>query len=112
MGVVDYFSQDLFFFENSNAPSRWDTMALFKGVEEDNVVKLRVAKIEPLRAELLDFIHAAKTNTPPRVTRTDGLFAMAIALMLLDSAKKQQVVNFGDEILRRGWPEVLRTGMD
>jgi len=112
MALVDYLSQDLFFYENSNAPSRWDTMALFKGVEEGNVVKLRVAKVEPLRAELTDFVQAARTRTPPKVTGTDGLFAVAIAQILLESARAERALCFKDEVVARGWPEVLRTGLD
>jgi UDP-N-acetylglucosamine 3-dehydrogenase len=112
MAMVDYLSQDLFFHENSDAPSRWDAMALFKGVEEGNVVKLRVAKAEPLRAELMDFVQAARAGTPPRVTGTDGLFAVAIAQMLLESAGTHRSLDVRDEVIRRGWPEVLRTGLD
>jgi UDP-N-acetylglucosamine 3-dehydrogenase len=111
MAVVDYLSQDLFFYENSDAPSRWDTMALFKGVEEGDVVKLRVAKVEPLHAELTDFVQAAQTRTPPKVTGTDGLFAVAIAQILLESARAQQALYFKDEVAARGWPAVLRTGL-
>jgi predicted dehydrogenase len=110
MAVIDYLTQDLLFYENSNAPSRWDTMALFKGVEEGNVVKLRVQKVEPLRAELADFIRAARTATPPLVTGTDGLFAVAIAQILLESARTRQAVDVKDEVMRRNWPEVLLTG--
>jgi predicted dehydrogenase len=112
MAVVDYISQDLFFYENSDAPSRWDAMALFKGVEEGNVVKLRVAKTEPLRAQLVDFVHAAKTGTPPKVTGTDGLFAVAIAQVLLESASTRRALDLKDEVLRRAWPAVLLTGLE
>jgi predicted dehydrogenase len=87
-------------------------MALFKGVEEGNVVKLRLAKVEPLRAELADFVQSARTGTPPKVTGTDGLFAVAIAQILLESARAERALNFKDEVVRRGWPEVLRTGLD
>jgi UDP-N-acetylglucosamine 3-dehydrogenase len=110
MGVVDYIAQDLTFFENSSAPSRWDMMALFKGVEEGNVLKPRVAKAEPLREEILNFVHAARTGTPPRVTGTDGLFAVAIAQMLLESARENRRVDVKDEVIRRQWPSVLLTG--
>jgi UDP-N-acetylglucosamine 3-dehydrogenase len=112
MAMVDYLTQDLFFHENSDAPSRWDAMALFKGVEEGNVVKLRIAKTEPLRAEIADFVQAARTRTPPRVTGTDGLFAVAIAQMLLESGSQHRTLDVRDEVIRRGWPEVLRTGLD
>jgi UDP-N-acetylglucosamine 3-dehydrogenase len=112
MAMIDYLTQDLYFHENSDAPSRWDAMALFKGVEEGNVVKLRVAKAEPLRAEIADFVQSARAGTPPRVTGTDGLFAVAIAQLLLESANTQRNLDVKDEVIRRGWPEVLRTGLE
>ena len=72
----------------------------------------RVAKAEPLRAELADFVQAARTGTPPKVTGTDGLFAVAIAEMLLESSRTLCALNLKDEVTRRGWPQVLRTGLD
>jgi predicted dehydrogenase len=111
MSVVDYLTQDLTFYENSSAPTKWDMMALLKGVDEGNVVKLRVSKAEPLREELRNFIDAARAGTPPLVTGTDGLFAVAYAELLVDSARQGQALNVREEIIRRRWPEVLASGL-
>lgn len=92
MFLVDYIKQDLFFYENSEAPSRWETMALLRGVEEGNMCKLRVSKVEPLEAELRAFLHAITTHTPPIVTGEDGLHALQLAQALLEAGRRGQVV--------------------
>lgn len=107
MCIADYLGQDLLFYENSGAPLKWDTMALFRGIEEGNVLKIRVAKTEPLRGELRAFVDAARCGKPAPVTGTDGLFALALAEMLLTSAREQRSVVVRDEVARRGWPSVL-----
>ena len=92
MFLVDYLNQDLYFYENSIAPSQWDAMALFKGVEEGNVMKIRVAKSEPLRGELRAFVDAVATGAPLVVTGLDGLQALVLAKALLRSAAEGLVV--------------------
>ncbi|MFQ5594183.1 MAG: Gfo/Idh/MocA family protein, partial [Anaerolineae bacterium] len=107
MFLVDYLEQDLYFYENSEAPSRWDTMALFKGVEEGNVLKIRVSKIEPLEAELRAFAGAAVDGSGPIVTGVDGLRALGLARLLIASAEKGQVLDVHEEARRRGWLGML-----
>lgn len=128
MFVVDYVAQDLFFYENRIAPSRWDAMALFRGVEEGNVIKLRVAKVEPLEAELRAFVEAvqsappapagwpdgarAERNAGPEgssqspVSGLEGLRAVALATLLLDAAREGRSLNVAEETNRRGWYEL------
>lgn len=92
MYVVDYLLQDLYYFENSYHPSEWDNIALLKGVNEGNQLKIRVDKVEPLRSELLDFVRAAGEGRPPMVTGQDGLHALALARALLVSGARRQVL--------------------
>lgn len=92
MFLVDYIHQDLYFYENSEAPSRWDTLALFQGVEEGNVLKLRLSKREPLEQELRAFVNAAANRTPPLVTGADGRQALRLARLLLASAAEGRVL--------------------
>lgn len=107
MFLVDYLNQDLYFYENSQAPSRWDTMALFKGVEEGNVLKIRVSKIEPLEAELRAFVSAVASRSRPAVTGADGLRALALARLLIASAGEGRVLRVREEASRRGWAGML-----
>ncbi len=110
MFLVDYLDQDLYFYENSEAPSRWDTMALFKGVEEGNVLKIRVSKIEPLEAELRAFVDAVVNGTGPVVSGLDGLRAIALAHLLIASGEEGRVLCVEEEAHRRGWTAMLGSG--
>lgn len=92
MFVVDYIRQDLTFYENSNAPAKWDAMALFRGIGEGNVIKLRLNKVEPLAAELRSFVDAVSANKPPLVSGLDGLWALKTAHLLLKSAKEAKAI--------------------
>jgi len=107
MFLVDYISQDLFFYENRIAPSQWDAMALFRGVEEGNMLKIRVSKVEPLEAELRAFVEAVSRGTSPLVSGLDGLRAVALARLLLLSAQEQRAIDVSEEAALRGWDEVL-----
>jgi len=107
MFLVDYLNQDLYFYENSQAPSRWDAMALFKGVEEGNVLKIRVSKIEPLEAELRAFVGAVAGGVRPAVTGADGLRALALARLLIASAREGRVLDVQEEAGQRGWAGML-----
>jgi len=92
MFQVDYITQDLFFYENAEAASHWDTLALFRGVEEGNVLKLRVIKAEPLERELRAFVAAVVNHTPPKVSGADGRQALRLASLLLTSAQQNRVL--------------------
>ncbi|MBI4790436.1 MAG: Gfo/Idh/MocA family oxidoreductase [Chloroflexi bacterium] len=92
MFLIDYISQDLYFYENSYRPSEWDTLALFRGIEEGNVTKIRLAKTEPLRAELASFVDAVRTHQSPVVTGADGLQALLLAQTLIQSGAEGRVI--------------------
>jgi UDP-N-acetylglucosamine 3-dehydrogenase len=97
------------FFENRISPSQWDAMALFRGVEEGNMLKIRVTKVEPLEAELRAFADAVSRGRPPLVTDPGGLRAVALARLLLLSAHEKRVIDVPEEATRRGWVEILET---
>ncbi len=107
MFLVDYLKQDLYFYENSEAPSRWDAMALFRGVGEGNVMKFRLNKVEPLEAEIRAFIEAAKNGTPPAVSGQDAMHALALVQLLLASSERGLMLRVADEVAARGWDQIL-----
>lgn len=96
MFLVDYIHQDLYFYENSEAPSRWDALALFQGVEEGNVLKLRLSKREPLEQELRAFVAAALGAGAPIVTGEDGREALRLAQRLLAAAAEGRVMTVAE----------------
>ena len=107
MFLVDYLKQDLYFYENSEAPSRWDAMALFRGVGEGNVVKLHLNRVEQLEAEIKAFLDAAAGRAQPVVTGVDAIRALALVQLLIASAEAGQVLRVADEFERRGWAATL-----
>lgn len=106
MFLVDYLGQDLYFYENSGAPTEWDALAVLRDVEQGNMLKIRVTKVEPLEAELRAFVAAAETGDPPPVTGADGTWALALAKLLLVSAAEGRPVSVREEARRRGWPAI------
>jgi predicted dehydrogenase len=92
MFVVNYLTQDLYFYENHYASSGWEALGIFKGVGEGNMVRLRVEKEEPLRAELRAFVEAIAGDAPPPVSGEDGLRAVILAQKLVESGRTGAVV--------------------
>ena len=78
-------SQELFFYENDNAPSQWDTLSVLRGVSEGNILGIRIQRREPLDTELTDFVAAVRDGRPPMVTGEDGLETLRLALQFVHS---------------------------
>jgi predicted dehydrogenase len=71
--LVNYLTQDLYFYENDYAPANWDMIGSLAGVSEGTMTRLKVRKAEPLRLEYEDIFRAIAENVPPTVTGKDGL---------------------------------------
>lgn len=93
MFTCDLLSQELFFYENEIGPSQWDTLSILRGVSEGNVLGIRIARHEPLAAELADFVSAVETGTRPTVTGYDGLETLRIALDFMQSGEAIEIIN-------------------
>lgn len=80
---VDLLTQDLTFYENTEATtSSWDQMSALRGVNEGRVIKHVIRKSEPLAIELSSFFECIKAGKPPLVTGDDGRAALAHAQSL------------------------------
>jgi UDP-N-acetylglucosamine 3-dehydrogenase len=89
---VDDLTQDLYFYENADADSvLWPEMQTLRGVREGSMVRYVFPRFEPLKAELKAFIHAIREGAPPPVSGEDGLVALHLALLLLQSGMDHQV---------------------
>lgn len=84
----DLLSQELFFYENEAAPSQWDQLSVLRGVSEGNVLGIRIRRVEPLAAELLDFVESVRTGRAPAVTGLDGLETLRLALDFVRSGEE------------------------
>lgn len=104
MFVVDYLTQQLWFYENGVARDGWDHLAVLGGVSEGRLIRLLTERTEPLRAELQSFVRSVRSQTPPEVTGRDGLRALLAAEALIESAASGQMITVVD------WREPLVAG--
>ncbi|MGQ9754259.1 MAG: Gfo/Idh/MocA family oxidoreductase [Thermaceae bacterium] len=90
---LDDLTQELYFYENSLAGElSWPALQTLKGVGEGHMVRYPVRQYEPLRAELEAFVGAIRDGRPVPVSGEDGLAALRLALMLVESGKTGRVV--------------------
>jgi UDP-N-acetylglucosamine 3-dehydrogenase len=88
MFLVNYLTQDLYFYQNATAAAGdWDTLRVLRGVSEGQMVRPVIAKKEPLRAELEAFLNAVKTGQPASVSGLDGLRALSLAQAVVKSGQ-------------------------
>lgn len=89
---VNYLTQELYLYHNGNARSTWDSLKNLSGVSEGDVLKIAIAKEEPLKAELAHFVDCVRNGLTPLVSGDDGKKALAVALAIIESGKTHQVV--------------------
>jgi predicted dehydrogenase len=94
--VCNYLTQDLFFFENSTLSSSAETLMVM-GVAEGKMIRFPIKRVEPLRAEIEDFVTAIRDGGEPQVSGREGLRALALALAVVRSGEQQQVLDAKDE---------------
>jgi UDP-N-acetylglucosamine 3-dehydrogenase len=95
---VDDLTQDLYFYENAGADTvLWPEMQTLRGVREGSMVRYVFPRFEPLKAELQAFITAIREGTPSPVSGEDGLVALHLALLLLQSGMDHQVKDISYE---------------
>ncbi len=87
MFMVDYLSQELFFYENpSSAGDSWES------VSEGDMRKINIARKEPLQAEIEAFLHCVRTGDEPLVDGNHALSVLALAHLLHTSAEKHTII--------------------
>jgi UDP-N-acetylglucosamine 3-dehydrogenase len=93
MFSCDMISQELFFYENETAPSQWDALSVLRGVNEGNILGIRIQRQEPLAAELADFVAAVRDGRDATVSGEEGLETLRVALDFVRSGQEVTVVN-------------------
>lgn len=89
----DYLTQDLFFFENPvSAGSEWENLRVLRGVREGQMIRHVIAKKEPLRAEQEAFLDAVENNKPVPVSGEDGLRALELAKLVVQSGTEHKII--------------------
>jgi predicted dehydrogenase len=87
MYVADYLTQDVYWYRNNSAVDTWDSLTVFRGAWEGDMVKLHFPKQEPLLAELRSFVLAVGEDLPPEVSGADGLAIIDLTRTLADSGR-------------------------
>ena len=98
---VDDLAQDLFFYENADQSGvLWHPRESIKGVSEGAMTRYALKRREPLQAELHAFLAAIRTGKPVPVSGEDGIAALRLALALVESGKRNQVIWMTNEPAR------------
>ncbi len=85
MYLVNYLTQDVYFYENDYSTTTWDAMRSLTGVSEGTMTRLKVQKSEPLQLEYEDVFEAIRQDTLPTVTGEEGLAVLHVASQLVQS---------------------------
>lgn len=86
MFSLDYITQELFYYEGEGAGATW-VGASGQRPAPGGAVKLRVAKVEPLRAELAAFVAAIRKDTEPPVSCCEAIITLHLAEQLVESGR-------------------------
>ncbi|MEA3338946.1 MAG: Gfo/Idh/MocA family oxidoreductase [Chloroflexota bacterium] len=88
MFLANLLTQDLYFYENEEAGGLdWGHLSLLRGVSEGQMVRLRLYRHEPLRAELEAFVAEARGEQGAIVSGEDGLIVLELAQALVQSGR-------------------------
>jgi predicted dehydrogenase len=92
MFVVDYLSQDLFFYEHPTRATEWDALAGMRGGGEGDMVRFALDRREPLRVQWEAFLDAVRAGQAPPVDGRDGFAALSTALAIRRAGERHEVV--------------------
>jgi UDP-N-acetylglucosamine 3-dehydrogenase len=90
MYLVNYLTQDVYFYENDYTTIKWDALSSLKGVSEGTMTRLKVQKAEPLRLEYQDVINAIQNDVLPTVSSEDGVAVLRVVCQLAESQQKDE----------------------
>jgi predicted dehydrogenase len=91
--VADSLSQDLTLYKNGHAATEWDTVSVFRGVSEGDVIRFAIPKPEPLRVELEAFRDAVLGQEQRLVTMQEATAAVVVAERVLEAAATGEVIS-------------------
>lgn len=90
---VDDLNQELYFYENGLAADlSYPALQTIIGVSEGSMIRYPIQRYEPLKAELEAFLWAVRNDQPAPVSGEDGLAALELALMLVESGRDGRII--------------------
>jgi UDP-N-acetylglucosamine 3-dehydrogenase len=93
MFLVNYLTQDFYFYENAFTNGQWDGLSMIMGVSEGRRIKYEVKRREPLRVELEDMISCVLYGGRPEVSGEEALRAVFLAESLIESGATGKVIH-------------------
>ena len=87
MYLTDYLTQDVYWYKNTAVQDSWESLSVFRGAMEGDMVKVHFKKREPLRAQLESFVTAVREDFEPEVNGADALMAVDLSLTLAESGR-------------------------
>jgi UDP-N-acetylglucosamine 3-dehydrogenase len=93
MYLVNYLTQDLYFYENDYTATEFEPLRSISGVSEGTMTRLKLQKSEPLRLEWEHFFAAVREEAALSVTGTDGLAVLRLAHALIQAANSREVIS-------------------
>src|SRR2546430_10686333 len=82
MYLLNYLTQDVYFYENDYTTTTWDALRSLTGVSEGTMTRLKVQKSEPLRLEYETAAAALRNDIAPIVSGEDGVAVLKVVLQL------------------------------
>lgn len=92
MYLVNYLTQDLYFYENDYTATNWDALRSISGVSEGTMTRLKVTKGEPLRLEYESVLKSLVEGGTMTVSGEDGLAVLASAIEIRAAAHAKEEV--------------------
>lgn len=87
MYLIDYLTQDVYWYRNTSLSETWETLSVFRGAMEGDMVKIHIERKEPLAVELQSFVAAVADDREPEVSAHDALIAIDLSLSLIESGR-------------------------
>ncbi|PIR50147.1 gfo/Idh/MocA family oxidoreductase, partial [Candidatus Peregrinibacteria bacterium CG10_big_fil_rev_8_21_14_0_10_54_7] len=87
MAVIDYLSQELFFYENAMSKDRFKYAETVIGISEGTMSRPFIQKKEPLLEEIEGFVNYVRNGgDAPSVSAEDAAKALEAALAILENS--------------------------
>lgn len=92
MFLVNFLTQDLFFYANGDAESNigWPQLSVLRGVTEGQMTRFALTRREPLRAEQEAFLASVRGEPHHGATGADGMEALRLALACIASGQAHE----------------------
>jgi UDP-N-acetylglucosamine 3-dehydrogenase len=88
MYLINYLTQDVYFYQNDYSTTSWDALRSLTGVSEGTMTRLKIQKAEPLRLEYEDVLAAIRQDALPTVSGEDGLAILKVVSQLAEAGRK------------------------